>query len=126
MKLSRKKLLDSDYDTLFTRNPGHFIEAIIINIMWAKGKETEAEVIERQRLVFEKWLGFYTNHISIEATSGAAMQQTIADAERRGKIEALTNLPIKKGRLSNYVDLLEVSNILRQLKALEPKGVEST
>lgn len=123
MKLNRKKLLESDYDTLFTRNPGHFIEAIIINLMWAKGTETEAETIARQRQVFERWLAFYSDHIRTEATGTAEMKRLIAEAERRGKIHALSHLPIKKSVLSNYVDLIEVANILRQLKAKEPKAV---
>lgn len=130
MKITRDNLLASDYDTLFTRDPGTFIEAIIINLLWADkdNVRTEAETIERQRYVFEKWLEYYTKNIREEIVTEFGINKakdtkTYRDGHIAGQIHALSTLPMKKSLLTKYVDLIEVANILRQLKAKEPIGV---
>lgn len=129
MQITRDQLADSDYDILFTRDPGLFIESIIINLMWAKdpANQDQAATIARIRFVFLQWLDFYANHMNEEyAKEQAGNYQVILtslekSAEQvgfhRGRLHALTNLPIRKGVLTSYVDLTEVANELRKLKA---------
>jgi hypothetical protein len=133
MKITRDQLKASDFDILFTRDPGLFIESIIINLNWAKHEESEAQAIARIRYIFLRWLDLYANN----ATEEYAKEQSTAytdilakletAAEQRGfmkgRIHALANLPIRKGVLTNYVDLDLVAKELRKLKAFAPEGV---
>jgi hypothetical protein len=121
MKITRGDLSESDYDTLFTKDPGYFIESLIINIIYAKETGEEVKTIARQRHVFEKWLKFYTGSIREQMLGEIEKQHTVqtsvllADAERRGRIAALANLPMKKGMWADHVDLKEVVNIMQTL-----------
>jgi hypothetical protein len=123
MKITREQLLESDYDTLFTHDPGTFIEIIIINLLWAEKGKNEAEVIERQRFVFEKWLQYYSDNLrqDIVAELGSDKNEaanTYQNGFIAGQIHALTSLPMKKSLLTQYVDLIAVAETLRQLKVL--------
>lgn len=130
MNITRDQLTEADFDILYTRNPGNFIEAIIVNLMWAKDNKDEAAVIARQRFVFERWLEFYSKFVWDEATAATAvspdkLKSLVDNAFRRGQLHALHNLPFKKGVLGRSVDLGAVAGTIRQLKAEEPVGVTS-
>lgn len=126
MKITRNQLLANDYDILFTHDPGTFIEAIIINLLWAKGNEVEAETIERQRYIFEHWIQLYSANLREDILQELGEDKTLVDRNYQngylaGQIHALSTLPMKKSVISTYVDLIAVSEKLRTLKAEVPK-----
>jgi len=133
MQLTKQQLSDSDYDTLFTRDPATFIEAIIINLMWAKDSSDQATIIATQKHLFESWLRFYSTNLrehvlvieraAVASSEAERIAQAEARGELRGRIAALENLPMKKSLLSQYVDLVAVSAMLHELKAQEPIGI---
>jgi hypothetical protein len=125
VKITRGQLIDSDYETLFTRDPKSFIEAIVINLMWAKGNETEMAIIERQRYLFEEWLKLYTVAIKEDAhAEHAAREQDNRQAVARtafikGQIAALSTLPLKKNKINQeVVDLARVTSELKTLRGM--------
>lgn len=129
VKITRKQLLESDYDTLFTRDPGTFFEGILINILWDKVPgSVDQEVVARQRFVFEKWHKYFAANlrIDIEKELELAKAKQTADYQNghiAGQIHALTKLPMKNGAFGKSVDLAAVTATLKELKALEPRGV---
>lgn len=130
MNLTRAQLREGDYSTLFTRDPGAFIEAIIVNLLWSKDQPDEALTIANQRYTFDKWLEFYTANIRQEIEQEISQHQATKEMSlyrqgyRQGQIEALTHLPIKQTMFGKQVDLTAVSNNLSLLKAQEPRGVD--
>jgi hypothetical protein len=138
MQITRENLLESDFDTLFTRDPSTFFESILINILWDKEpKSVDMEVVTRQRYVFLKWLEYsFANQreeiISDQTLRNQIIGELMAAAPASydagflaGQIHALTTLPVKKTMMSKTVDLIAVSEQLRKLKAQEPIGVKS-
>lgn len=130
MKITKDNLLGSDWNTLFTRDPGTFFEAILINILWGKdGKDLDQHQIAKQRFIFEQWHEYFAKNLrfDIEREIKASLQPELDKAEARGnlagRINALQNLPMKRSGLSKNVDLIAVTELLRQLKAEEPIGV---
>lgn len=134
MKYQPGVLSDSDYDTLFTRDPGYFIESIITNILYASGgmrsRPGDAAYVEIQKQVFLKWIGFYTNSLKAELMAEVGelhadhVAELVVAAERRGRILALSNLPFKPNLIGpDKVNLSAVNDILSKLKAQEPVGV---
>lgn len=130
MKITKDNLLGSDWNTLFTRDPGTFFEAILINILWGKdGKDLDQHQIAKQRFIFEQWHEYYGTNLrfDIEQDIKAKLQPELDKANARGnlagRINALQNLPMKRSGLSKTVDLIAVTELLRQLKAEEPIGV---
>lgn len=130
MKITKPQLLDADLNTLFTRDPATFFEAILINILWDKEPSSiDHELVERQKLVFLKWHKYFGDslHADIEKEYSSKEQAKLATSyefgKRAGKIHALQNLPFKKGALGRTVDINAVTELLRKLKAQEPIGV---
>lgn len=131
MKITRDQLHNSDWSTLFTRDPATFFEAIIITLLWDKSKERQNldyEEIERQKFVFARWHKYFEANLRHEIEQELGLVKTKATADYQnghlaGQIYALTNLPIKSGALGKSVDLKAVTELLRQLKAKEPIGV---
>lgn len=132
MKITRDKLLESDFDTLFTRDPGTFFEAILINILWDKTPaDLDQELIARQQYVFEKWHEYFSVNLrqDIEKELAIAFEPIAGQAYRNGllagRIKALEELPFKRSGLGKTVDITEVTKILNKLKAVEPEGVSN-
>lgn len=131
MKITRDSLLASDMNTLFTRDPNTFFEAILINILWDKtAASIDHDLIARQRAVFERWFKYFEGNmrIDIEKELGLAKARQTADYQTghiAGQIHALTNLPLRNGALGKNVDLTKVAAELKRLKAIEPRGVIS-
>lgn len=131
MKITKDQLLNSDWSTLFTRDPATFFEAVLINILWdeqAAGKKIDHELIARQKYIFERWHKYFEANLRHDIEKEVGLLKTKATADYQtghlaGQIYALTNLPIVNGALGKRVDLNEVTKILRQLKAKEPIGV---
>jgi hypothetical protein len=131
MKLDRKNLLSADLNTLFTRDPNTFFEAVLINILWdnrAPGGNIDQELVARQRFVFERWHKYFATNLrhDIEVELGLIKTKATADYQTghvAGQIHALTNLPIKSGAFGKSVDLTAVTALLKKLKAVEPIGV---
>lgn len=129
MKITREKLLSSDWQTLFTRDPGTFFEAVLINILWDKEPGSiDHELVARQRFVFERWFKYHEGSLRMDIEKELKLAKTKSGADWQwgfiaGQIHALANLPIKSGPLGKSVDLNKVTAILRQLKAKEPRGV---
>lgn len=130
VKITKDNLLGSDWNTLFTRDPDTFFEAVLINILWGKdGKDLDQAQIAKQRFIFEKWHEYYGANlrIDIENEIKAKLQPELDKAEARGnlagRINALQNLPFKRSGLGKVVDINAVTELLRQLKAEEPIGV---
>lgn len=123
MKITRRDLLASDINTLFTRDPGTFFEAILINILWDKSPEDlDPDVIARQRYVFEKWHEYYANSLAedtkqaLSAAYEPKLREAYLHGEKAGRMAALQELPFKKSGFGKVVDLTEVTRILNQLK----------
>lgn len=114
-------LTAADWDTLFTKDPARFIEALVTNILYAAEGDKEV-ILNRQRLVFEKWLALYNQAyrdvIAKSVSTSYAQRQALAvrQAEQRGRIAALSSLPLKKSLLKQTVDLEGVVSLLRELK----------
>lgn len=129
MKITRAQLLESDFDTLFTRDPATFFEAVLINILWDKTPASiDQAVLARQKLVFERWHKYFEANLrrDIEKELGLIKTKATADYQNgylAGQINALANLPMRNGALGKSVDLNKVTELLRQLKAQEPIGV---
>lgn len=130
MKITRDKLLESDLNTLFTRDPGTFFEAILINLLWDNEPSSiDQELVARQRFVFERWHEYYREYLIDDAKKILAkeyepkLQRAYRNGELSGRIKALEELPVKKSGFGKIVDLIAVADTLKQLKAVEPKGV---
>lgn len=130
MKITRDQLLSGDWNTLFTRDPATFFEAVLINILWndQAPAKIDHELIARQKFIFERWHKYFESNLrhDIEKELGLVKSKATADYQLghlAGQIYALTNLPIKSGALGKSVDLRAVTELLRQLKAKEPIGV---
>lgn len=131
MKITKDQLLNSDWSTLFTRDPATFFEAVLINILWdeqAAGKKIDHELIARQKYIFERWHKYFEANLRHDLEQELGLVKTKATADYQtghlaGQIYALTNLPVKSGVLGKFVDLQAVTEMLRQLKAEEPIGV---
>jgi hypothetical protein len=129
-RASGKPIIGSDYQTLFKKDPAAFFEAVLINILWDKEPSSvDMALVERQKRIFLKWLEFYAKDIAdrLDDRNQATMEVAYEAAKRHGhkvgQIYALANLPMKKSILGPYVDLIQVAETLRKLKAEEPKGV---
>jgi hypothetical protein len=133
MKMTKGQLLSSDWNTLFTRDPGTFFEAVLINILWdnrAPGGNIDQELVARQRFVFERWHKYFAANLrhDIEIELGLLKSKATADYQNghiAGQISALTNLPMKSGAFGKSVDLNKVAAELKRLKAVEPIGVSN-
>jgi hypothetical protein len=129
MKITRDKLLSADLDTLFTRDPSTFFEALLINILWDKEPSSvDQELVARQRVIFDRWFKYFEANlrIDIEKELGIVKAKATADYQAghvAGRIHALTNLPLRNGALGKSVDLTKVAAELKKLKAPEPVGV---
>lgn len=123
MKITRDKLLESDFNTLFTRDPGTFFEAILINILWDKSPaDIDQELVARQKYVFLKWHEYFGNALAEDTRKELAKEydpklaQAHRNGELAGRIKALEELPFKRSGLGKTVDLLAVSELLKKLK----------
>lgn len=86
MKITRDKLLESDFNTLFTRDPGTFFEAILINILWDKSPaDIDQELVARQKYVFLKWHEYFGNALAEDTRKELAKMSLIfVDVEATG------------------------------------------
>lgn len=134
MKITRDQLKSGDFSTLFTRSPGTFFEGVLVNILWnGSGPISKAmhDAIDRQKYIFLKWHEYFSINLRYEITQElAALEHAkIAGAydkgHHAGRIEALSNLPVKSNMLGKSVDLNAVTELLRKLKAEEPIGVST-
>lgn len=126
MKITKAGLLDTDKNTLFTRDPSAFFESVLINVLWGKdGATIDQEVIERQKLVFAKWHEYFAANLRTDIEKELTPQVLRANARGHlaGRIYALQNLPLKKTLVGQSIDIEAVTALLRQLKAQEPIGV---
>lgn len=131
MKITKEELLGSDWNTLMTRDPAMFFEAVLINILWDENnhRRIDHKLIERQKFIFLKWHEYFANNLrfDIEQEIKASLQPELDKAEAKGnlagRINALQNLPFKRSGLGKVVDINAVTELLRQLKAEEPIGV---
>lgn len=127
MKLKRGQLLDSDYDTLFTKDPATFFESVLINILWDKTPGSiDQDTVARQKQIFLKWHEYFKASHRTDIEREIA-NKIFAEAHRAGQVYALAALPFTDkgfGLLGKTVDLIAVSDKLKELKALEPVGVK--
>lgn len=128
MKISKQKLLESDLETLYTCDPDAFFEAILINILWnGDSSVIDHDTLARQKLVFHRWFRFYESSLKAEYDAAISSKNTyFYDCGfKNGQIKALNTLPFKKSvTRGKIVDLVAVAARLKELKAIEPKGVE--
>lgn len=117
---------DSDYETLFTKDPAYFIEAILINVTLSDN----AVSIEKQKEIFLKWIGFYANSVREEAKaefsrgSALRMLEERNEGKREGMLYAFTHLPFKPSLIGpDKIDMVKVQQVIKKLKAQEPIGV---
>lgn len=112
---------DDDWELALTRDPMAFFEAVVINIVFSEGG-TRQDVVDRQKAVFKRWLAYYNQSYR---TTIAASEQTrykqrmnklIAEAERKGYLYALSNLPLKKSFGREIVDLGTVATMITKAK----------
>lgn len=106
------KLRDTDYEILFIKDPESFFESLLLN--------HSSDVVHAKEL-FAKWLELYNHKYretiakSVETKYALRLEAHLANAERRGRVLALSSLPFR-GRLKKHVDLNEVSRLLKELK----------
>lgn len=128
MNITRDDLLHSDWNTLFTRDPATFFEAVLINILWdmTPGK-IDQRLIDRQKLIFMKWHEYYGANLRFDITAELSAKETpklstaYNNGHLAGQIHALRNLPIKRNGLGKVVDLKAVTELLNQLRAQNTK-----
>lgn len=118
MKLTRDQLHESDRSLIFTQNPDKFFEALLLNLMWAKGEKDEAITIANMQFAFEEWLKLYTTKITDDIAFDKFV--TYKRGVNAGMIEALTDLPLKNGLFGKKLDFATVARLLKTLKAQEP------
>lgn len=109
-------LKESDWTAAFTKDPDAFITAVVLSSLFADKAHPEG-FLERQKLVFRKWLGFYSADFretiasSVQATYDHRFEQAIKDAQ----VDVLATLPMKKYLGKTIVDMDEVKKKLDKL-----------
>lgn len=120
-------LNEADWDAIFTQDPNKFIDNIALNLM--HDTQPEQSILARQRLVFKKWLGFYSAKYRetiaqsvqnkyahrYEDHIQTAKMQGFEDGRLFGRHETLANLPLKRGLFGmTVVDFKAINKELEQ------------
>lgn len=105
-------LTSSDWETSLRNDAMTFIDAIVLTILYSDVDRDET--VLRQRIVFSKWLANY--RYTLQKGYDDLYKEALRKAEVRGRIAALTTLPMKKSVLGEHVDLSAIITIINELK----------
>lgn len=107
MMLNKDLIRDSDWETMFIRDPSTFVTNILLSFKYSDPRYEKQE-LERLQFVFSKWLQFHSEEY----------KRSIKIAETRGYIQALSTLPLKKSLGRERVDLKQVTIQLKSFKEI--------
>lgn len=119
MKVAKAPMSEADYEMLFTKDPGYFFEAILVELSFSKN----AADAEKLKAMFIKWLGFYAASVREESMTELRKKNQewlvtqMAELQNQGKLYALTHLPFKPSLIgSDKVDMAAVQLMIEKLK----------
>lgn len=106
------ELTSSDWSNSLRNDPMTFIDAIVLTILYSDIDRDET--VLRQRVVFAKWLTNYRT--TLQKDYDDLYKDALRKADLRGRIDALSSLPMKKSVIGEHVDLSKVVIIISELK----------